>query len=109
MITSSVPQTRTFRATPSVEPARASVVVSLTEGSTCRGSAIMLSSRNHCSPGQRAGWNRVPVASGGRYRRSVEKECLGDRRLRRRALKRLGDEERGLGPRARQQPLREGG
>src|SRR5690348_16821356 len=61
--TSSVPKIRTLRATPGVEPARASVVVSTTEGSVCRGSTIMLSSRNHGSHGQRVGLNRVPEAT----------------------------------------------
>jgi hypothetical protein len=60
MITSRVPITRTFRVTPGVEPARASVVVSTTEGSECLGSAIMLSSRNQRSSGQRADRSRVP-------------------------------------------------
>jgi hypothetical protein len=46
--------------TPGVEPARASVVVSTTEGSECLGSAIMLSSRNQRSSGQRADPSRVP-------------------------------------------------
>src|SRR3954454_13248035 len=87
--TSNVPKTRTLRATPGVEPARASVVVCRTEGSECRGSAIMLSLRNHSSCGQRAAWNRVPSAAkplSRGDRRGVEEQCLGDRRLHRRAL-----------------------
>src|SRR3954471_7839329 len=39
----------------------------------------------------------------------VEKQRLGDRRLHRRALERLGDEEGRLGPLARQKPLGESG
>ena len=73
--TSNVLQKRTFRATPGVEPARASVAVSLTEGSECCGSAIMLSSRNHCSPGQRAGWNRVPHQAAGTVAASKNNAC----------------------------------
>src|SRR3954447_22597745 len=90
--TSNVPKTRTLRATPGVEPARACVVVSRTGGSELRGSAILLSSRNHCSRGQRAALKRVPDLSRG-HRRRVEKQRLGDRRLHRRALERLGDQE----------------
>src|SRR5205807_8688298 len=44
--TSNVPKMSTFRVTPGVEPARASVVVSTTDGSELRRSAILLSSRN---------------------------------------------------------------
>src|SRR5690349_2028702 len=105
--TSRVPITSTLRATPGVDPARASVVVSLTGASLCRGSVITLSSRNHCSQGQRARRKPVPTAEllGRRDGRSVEEQRLGDGRLHRRALERLGDEEGRLGPRSRQQPL----
>src|SRR6266576_1190426 len=48
-------------------------------------------------------------ASGGRNRRRVEEQGLGDRRFHSRTLEWLGDEEGRLGPGARQQTLREGG
>src|SRR5438270_1681841 len=93
--TSKVPITSTFRATPGVEPARASVAVSRMGGSDGLGSAITLSSRNHCSTRQRAHRNPVPTAKllRRRDRRRVEEERLGDGRLHGGALERLGDEE----------------
>src|SRR5947209_20322497 len=53
----------------------------------------------------------VPVparAFSGRDGRRVEEQGLGDRRLHRRALEGLGDEEGRLRPLAGEQPLREG-
>jgi len=52
--TSSVPNIKTLRATPGVEPARASVVDSWITGSELCGSAILFPSRIHRSRGQRA-------------------------------------------------------
>src|ERR1700740_2555447 len=109
--TSRVPITRTLRATPGVEPARASVVVSRTGGSSLRVWTILLSLRNRSSIGQRADGNRVPTTgkSGRGHRRRVEKQGLGDRRFHGRALERLGDEERRLRARPRQPGVRGGG
>src|SRR3954470_2875384 len=107
--TSSVPMTRTLRATPGVDPARASVVVSLMGASPCCGLTITLSSRNHCSQGQRVRRKPVPTAQllAGGYRRGVEEQGLGDCRLHRGPLERLGDQEGGFGPGTGEQPLRE--
>src|SRR5260221_7916280 len=63
--TRTVPKKRTLRATPGVEPARAFVAVSTIGGSELRASAILPLSRNHCSRGQRAVWNRVPDYAAG--------------------------------------------
>src|SRR4029079_10481751 len=108
MTTNNVLITRTLRAAPGVEPARASVVVSTTEGSECLGSAIMLSSRIQRSPGQRAEVSGVPRLRSWNGCR-VEEQCLGDRRLHGRALEGIRDEEGRLGPRSRKQTLGEGG
>src|SRR5690349_21293462 len=105
--TSSVHQNYTLRVTPDVDPARDSDVVSWIAASLCCGSAIMLSSRLLVHPAIAPGIGLFRWALGRRDRRRVEEQSLGDRRLHGGALERLGNEERRLRPRSRQQSLGE--
>src|SRR5215210_1396403 len=106
-ITRSVPTTSTTLATPGVDPARASVVVSVIDGSVCRGSVILLSSQIAVQPANAPARTLFRLGLGRRNRRRVEEQRLGNRSLNGRSLERLCDQERRLGASAGQQPLGE--
>src|ERR687894_2154756 len=108
-IVRSVPTTSTTRATPGVDPARASVVVSWIVGSVCRGSVIMVSSQILFTWPTRLLDPCSARSSGGGHRRCIEEQRLCDRSFDGRALERLGDQECGFRASAGEQPLGEGG
>src|SRR5512139_2013673 len=103
------PIASTYRVTWGVAPARASVMlICCSRSSIWAAASLMIFSLLRQRPLD-APVPRTGTTSSGRNGRGVEKERLGDRRLYGRALERLGDQERRLGPLAGQQPLREGG